>query len=56
MSFNQNSKDEGLDLILNVIPKSTRVLAFFECTLSNRRALRIIDYVYKNMNVNEIYL
>ena len=35
MSFNQNLKGEGLDLILNVIPKSTKVLAFVECGLSN---------------------
>ena len=35
MSFNQNLKGEGLDLILNVIPKSIKVLAFVECGLSN---------------------
>ena len=46
----------ALDIILNVIPKSTKVLAFVECGLSNWGALRIIGYVYKNMNVNEIYL
>ena len=47
MSFNQNLKGEGLDLILNVIPKSIKVLAFVECGLSNWGALRIIGYVYK---------
>ena len=56
LSFNQNLKGEGLDLILNVISKSTKVLAFVECGLSNWGALRIIGYVYKNINVNEIYL
>ena len=37
----------ALDIILNVIPKSTKVLAFVECGLSNWGALRIIGYVYK---------
>ena len=56
MSFNQNIKDEGLNLILDAIPDSTKVLAFVECGLTDKGALKIIDYVYKHKNINQIYL
>ena len=56
MSFNQNIKDEGLNLILDAIPDSTEVLAFVECGLTDKGALKIIDYVYKHKNINQIYL
>ena len=47
MSFNKNIKDKGLNLILNVIPDTTKILAFVECGLTDTRALKIIDYAYK---------
>ncbi|MDC1066789.1 hypothetical protein OAQ56_02150 [Alphaproteobacteria bacterium] len=56
MSFNQSIKDEGLNLILEAIPDSTKVLAFVECGLTDKGALKIIDYVYKHKNINQIYL
>ena len=56
MSFNKNIKDKGLNLILNVIPDTTKILAFVECGLTDTGALKIIDYVYKNKKINQIYL
>ena len=56
MSFNKNIKDEGLNLILNVIPDTIEVLAFVECGLTDTGALKIIDYAYKSKNINQIYL
>ena len=56
MSFNKNIKDEGLNLILNVIPDTIEVLAFVECGLTDTGALKIIEYAYKSKNINQIYL
>ena len=56
MSFNKNIKDKGLNLILNVIPDTTKILAFVECGLTDTGALKIIEYAYKNKNINQIYL
>ena len=56
MSFNKNIKDEGLNLILNVIPDTIKVLAFVECGLTDTGALKIIEYAYKSKNINQIYL
>ena len=56
MSFNKSFKDKGLNLILNVIPDTTKVLAFVECGLTDTGALKIIEYAYKNKNINQIYL
>jgi len=56
MSFNKNIKDKGLNLILNVIPHTTKILAFVECGLTDTGALKIIEYAYKNKNLNQIYL
>ena len=56
MSFNKNIKDKGLNLILNVIPSTTKILAFVECGLTDTGALKIIEYAYKNKNLNQIYL
>ena len=56
MSFNQSIKDEGVNLILDAIPDSTKVLAFVDCGLTDKGALKIIDYVYKHKNINQIYL
>ena len=56
MSFNKNIKDEGLNLILNVIPDTIEVLAFVECGLTDNGALKIIEYAYKSKNINQIYL
>ena len=56
MSFNKNIKDKGLNLILNVIPGTTKILAFVECSLTDTGALKIIEYAYKNKNINQIYL
>ena len=47
LSFNKNIKDEGLNLILNVIPDTTKVLAFVKCGLTDTGALKIIEYAYK---------
>ena len=56
MSFNKNIKDEGLNLILNVIPDTIKILAFVECGLTDTGALKIIDHAYKSKNINQIYL
>ena len=56
MSFNQSIKDEGINLILDAIPDSTKVLALVECGLTDKGALKIIDYVYKHKNINQIFL
>ena len=56
MSFNKNIKDKGLNLILNVIPDTKKILAFVECGLTDTGALKIIDYAYKNKIINQIYL
>lgn len=56
MSFNKNIKDKGLNLILNVIPDTTKILAFVECGFTDTGALKIIEYAYKNKNINQIYL
>ena len=55
MSFNKNIKDKRLNLILNVIPGTTKILAFVECILTNTGALKITEYAYKK-NINQIYL
>ena len=34
----------------------TKVLAFVECGLTDTGALKIIEYAYKNKNINQIYL
>ena len=51
MSFNKNIKDKGLNLILN-IPGTTKILAFVECGLTDTGDLKIIEYAYKNKNIN----
>jgi len=56
MSFNENIKDDGLKLILDAVPDTIKVLACVECGLRDNAALEIIDYAYKNRNINEIYL
>ena len=56
MSFNKNFKDKGLNLILNIIPGTTKILAFVECGLTDTGALKIIEYAYKNKIINQIYL
>ena len=35
MSFNKNIKDKGLNLILNAIQDTTKILAFVECGLTD---------------------
>ena len=55
MSFNKNIKDKVLNLILN-IPGTTKILAFVESGLTDTGALKIIEYAYKNKNINCIYL
>ena len=53
MSFNKNIKGKGLNLILNVIPGTTKILVFVECGLTDTGVLKIIEYIYKN--INQIY-
>ena len=47
MSYNKNINEKGLNLILNVIPGTTKILAFVECSLTDTGALKIIEYAYK---------
>jgi hypothetical protein len=56
MSFNQDLKDEGVIAILNKIPKTTPVIAFVECGITDKAGQAIIDWALENNEVNGIYI
>jgi len=56
MSFNQDLKDEGVIAILSKIPKTTPVIAFVECGITDKAGQAIIDWVLENNEVNGIYI
>jgi len=43
MSFNQDLKDDGVIAILNQIPKTTSVIAFVECGITDKAGQAIIE-------------
>jgi hypothetical protein len=56
MSFNQDLKDEGVIFILNKIPKTTFVIAFVECGITDKAGQAIIDWASENKQLNGIYI
>jgi hypothetical protein len=56
MSFNQDLKDEGVITILNRIPKTTSVIAFVECGITDKAGQAIIDWALENKQLNGIYI
>jgi hypothetical protein len=56
MSFNQDLKDEGVIAILSKIPKTTSVIAFVECGISDKAGQAIIDWALENNEINGIYV
>ena len=56
MSFNQELKDEGVISILNQIPKTTSVIAFVECGITDKAGQAIIDWAAKTNNLDGIYI
>jgi hypothetical protein len=56
MSFNQDLKDEGVIAILSKIPKTTPVIAFVECGITDKAGQAIIDWALENNEVNGIYI
>ena len=56
MSFNQELKDEGVIAILNQIPKTTSVIAFVECGITDKAGQAIIDWAAKTNNLDGIYI
>jgi hypothetical protein len=56
MSFNQDLKDEGVIFILNKIPKTTSVIAFVECGITDKGGQAIIDWASENRYINGIYI
>jgi hypothetical protein len=56
MSFNQELKDEGVIAILNQIPKTTSVIAFVECGITDKAGQAIIDWAVKTNNLDGIYI
>ncbi|MGK0380249.1 MAG: hypothetical protein ACJA1Z_004083 [Patiriisocius sp.] len=56
MSFNQGLKDDGVITILNQIPKTTSVIAFVECGITDKAGQAIIDWAANANNLNGIYI
>jgi hypothetical protein len=56
MSFNQDLKDEGVIAILSKIPKTTPVIAFVECGITDKAGQAIIDWALENNEINGIYI
>jgi len=56
MSFNEGLKDEGVITILNLIPKTTSVIAFVECGITDKAGQAIIDWAATTNNLNGIYI
>jgi len=55
MSFNENLKDKSILLILNSIPKTTKVMACVECGLTDKAAETIIHWAYEAKNLQALY-
>ncbi|MFT5448659.1 MAG: hypothetical protein ACI9DC_003844 [Gammaproteobacteria bacterium] len=56
MSFNQDLKDDGVITILNQTPKTTSVIAFVECGITDKAGQAIIDWAANTKNLNGIYI
>jgi hypothetical protein len=56
MSFNQKLKDEGVIAILSKIPKTTPVIAFVECGITDKAGQAIIDWALENKEIRGIYI
>jgi len=56
MSFNQELKDEGVIAILNQIPKTTSVIAFVECGITDKAGQAIIDWAATTKSLDGIYI
>jgi hypothetical protein len=56
MSFNQELKDDGVIAILNKIPKTTSVIAFVECGITDKAGQAIIDWASKANNLDGVYI
>jgi hypothetical protein len=56
LSFNQDLKDEGVIEILSKIPKTTPVIAFVECGITDKAGQAIIDWALENKEINGIYI
>jgi hypothetical protein len=56
MSFNQDLKDDGVITILNQIPKTTSVIAFVECGITDKAGQAIIEWAANTNNLNGIYI
>lgn len=56
MSFNQDLKDDGVIAILDQIPKTTSVIAFVECGITDKAGQAIIDWTFKANNLDGIYI
>ena len=56
MKFNENLRDEGVINILNHISKTTSVIAFVECEITNKAGNAIIEWTNNASNLNGIYI
>ena len=56
MSFNPELKDEGVIALLNQIPKTTSVIAFVECGITDKAGQAIIDWAAKTKSLDGIYI
>jgi hypothetical protein len=56
MSFNQELKDEGVIAMLSKIPKTTPVIAFVECGITDIAGQAIIDWALENEEIRGIYI
>ena len=56
MSFNQELKDDGVIAMLNKIPKTTSVIAFVECGITDKAGQAIIDWASKANNLDGVYI
>ena len=55
LSFNQDLKDEGIITIINHLPKTTSVIDFVECGITDKAGQAIIDWASRANNLNGIY-
>ena len=56
MNFNKVLKDEGVITMLNQIPKTTSIIAFVECGITDKTGQAIIDWASKTNNLDGIYI
>ena len=56
MSFNEGLKDEGVTTILNLIPKTTSVIDFVECGITDKAEQAFINWAAKTNNLNGIHI